>query len=74
MKASDLVRVTLCYGNAITIRRVGALLDREGASARLLNKLADGFATPRTIIPWIPRAARSGEVLSRWGVQVNDRT
>lgn len=69
--AADLVRVTLCYGNATTMRRVGALLEREGASARLLSKLAEGFPAPRTIIPWVPRAPRTGEVLPRWGVRLN---
>jgi hypothetical protein len=37
--ASELVRVTLRYGNVGTIRRMGALLDRAGIPAALLRKL-----------------------------------
>jgi hypothetical protein len=40
--ASELVRVTLRYGNVGTIRRMGALLDRAGIPAALLRKLEQG--------------------------------
>jgi hypothetical protein len=70
---ADLVRVTLRYGNARTIRRVGALLEGKGASRRLLDRLAEGFPPPRTIIPFVPGAPRTGRILSRWGVQLNAR-
>lgn len=70
---ADLVRVTLRYGNARTIRRVGALLEAEGKSPRLLDKLAGGFPPPRTIIPVVPGGPKAGRILSRWGVQLNAR-
>jgi predicted transcriptional regulator of viral defense system len=70
---ADLVRVTLRYGNARTIRRMGALLEGEGASRGLLDELAGGFPPPRTIIPFVPFAPKAGRTLSRWGVQLNAR-
>lgn len=70
---SELARVTLRYGNARTIRRLGALLEGEGSSPRLLDKLAEGFPRPRTIIPFVPDGPKAGRVLSRWGVQLNAR-
>jgi predicted transcriptional regulator of viral defense system len=70
---AELVRVTLRYGNARTIRRVGALLDGDGASRRLLDELAEGFPSPRTVIPLVPGAPKIGRILRRWGVQLNAR-
>lgn len=71
--AAELVRVALRYGNDRTIRRLGALLEREGTSRRLLDRLGEGFPPPRTTIPFVPGAPEAGRILSRWGVRLNAR-
>lgn len=69
--AVDLVRVTLRYGNISTIRRMGALLEREGVSDQLLRKLKRAFDRPTSVIPWIPTRPRAGTINPRWGVLLN---
>jgi predicted transcriptional regulator of viral defense system len=70
--APDLVRVTIKYGNDRTTRRIGAILEREHTSATVLKKLSNSFPAPRTIILLVPRGPRTGRVLDRWGVQMNE--
>lgn len=71
--AAELVRVTLRYGNIGTIRRIGALLDREGVDAALLRKLERTLKPSTSLIPWIPTRPKRGTVDRRWGVVWNDR-
>ena len=69
---ADLVRVALRYGNISTIRRVGALLEREGARESVLRKLAGALDRPTSVIPWIPGRPRTGMTNRRWGVLLNE--
>lgn len=71
--AAEMVRVTLRYGDIGTIRRIAALLDREGAGAELLRKLARALKPSTSLIPWIPTRPKRGTVDRRWGVAWNDR-
>ena len=71
--AAEMVRVTLRYGDIGTIRRIAALLDREGAGAGLLRKLARALKPSTSLIPWIPTRPKRGTVDRRWGVVWNDR-
>ena len=71
--ATDLVRVTLRYGNISTIRRIGALLERAGVRESLLSKLERAFDRPTSAIPWIPTAKTAGTIIQRWGVLLNGR-
>lgn len=71
--AAEMVRVTLRYGDIGTIRRIAALLDREGAGAGLLRKLARALKPSTSLIPWIPTRPKRGTVDRRWGVAWNDR-
>jgi predicted transcriptional regulator of viral defense system len=71
--ASELVRVTLRYGNVGTIRRMGALLDRAGIPAALLRKLEQGLKRCKSLIAWNPVRPKRGTVDRRWGVVWNDR-
>ncbi len=71
--APDLVRVTLRYGDVGTIRRIGALLDREGANAALVRKLERAVKPSTSLIPWIPTRPKRGTVDRRWGVVWNER-
>lgn len=70
---ADLVSVTLRYGDKGTIRRIGALLEREGIAASLLNKLKRALPPTSSTIPWIPTYRKRGIVNRRWGVVINEQ-
>lgn len=72
-KAADLVRITIKYGDVGTIRRIGALLDREGTAEPLLKKLERALPSSSSLIPWIPRRPKRGRIDRRWGIIWNDR-
>ncbi len=71
--ATQLVRAALGYGDIGTIRRIGALLEREAVDASLLRKLARALKSSTSLIPWIPTRPKRGRVDRRWGVVWNDR-
>jgi len=54
VSAAALVRCTLRYSDTVTIRRMGALLEREGVDATLLRKLERLLKPTSSTIPWIP--------------------
>jgi len=68
---AELVDMTLRYGDVGTVRRMGALLEREGVDARLLRKLAKKLLRSSGLIPWIPTQPRRGRISRGWGVVVN---
>jgi len=69
---AELIRVTLRYGDIGTIRRIGALLDRERTRAPLLRKMVRTLKSSTSLIPWIPTRPKRGTVDWRWGVVWND--
>lgn len=69
---ADIVRVTLRYGDVGTIRRVAALLDREGVRGVLLQKLQDALKPSTGLIPWTPSRPKRGTIDQRWGVVWNE--
>jgi predicted transcriptional regulator of viral defense system len=71
--ADELVMAALRYGDTGTIRRIGALLEREGVAAALLRKLARALKPTTGLIPWIPSRPKRGTVNRRWGVVFNDK-
>lgn len=71
--AAEIVRATLRYGDVGTIRRIGALLGREGVGPALLRKLHRALKPTTSLIPWIPTRPKRGTVDRRWGVVWNDR-
>lgn len=73
VRAAELVRVTLRYGDKGTIRRMGVLLEREGVSTALLRKLEGALKPSAGLVPWIPGYPKRGTVNRRWGVVVNDK-
>ena len=73
VRPADLVRITLRYGDVGTIRRIGALLDREGVDQRQLRRLSRQLRTPKNPIPFVPGRARRGNVDRRWGIVWNER-
>jgi predicted transcriptional regulator of viral defense system len=73
IRPAELVRITLQYGDVGTIRRIGALLDREGVDRRQLRTLTERLRTPKNPMPFVPGRARRGPVDRRWGIVWNER-
>lgn len=71
---ADLVAVTLKYGDIGTIRRMGALLEREGVGRPLLTKLEKALPKTSSPIPWIPTRPKRGTVNRRWSVVINEQS
>jgi predicted transcriptional regulator of viral defense system len=69
--AAELVTATMRYGNQGTVRRIGVLLEREGASGRLLAKLQRALKPSKSLIPWVPTRPKRGKADQRWGVVLN---
>ena len=70
--AAELVKVTLRYGDTGTVRRIGALLEREGIKKSLLQALEQSLKPTTSLIPWIPSRPKRGTLNRRWGVVFND--
>jgi predicted transcriptional regulator of viral defense system len=70
--AAELVRVTLRYADVGTIRRIGALLDREKVRGAPLRELERALKPSTSLIPWMPTRPKRGTVDRRWGVVWND--
>jgi len=70
---AELVSMTLKYGDIGTIRRMGALLEREGVSNPLLKTLEKALPQTSSSIPWIPTNPKRGMVNRRWGVVINEQ-
>ncbi len=73
VSVEELVRVTVRYGNVGTIRRIGALLERESVDETSLKKLERGIKPSARLIPWIPVRPKRGPGNQRWGIVWNDR-
>jgi predicted transcriptional regulator of viral defense system len=70
--AAELVAVALRYGDKGTIRRIGALLEKQGVEAGLLGKLEKALEPSTGLIPWIPTKPKRGKIDRRWGVVLNE--
>src|SRR5712691_4590585 len=66
-----LVATTLRYGDRGTIRRMGALMEKEGVNARLVRKLEGVLRETTGTIPWIPTRPKRGTLNRRWGLIMN---
>jgi predicted transcriptional regulator of viral defense system len=66
-----LVACTLGYGDLGTIRRMGALLEREDVDAALLRDLNGALPESTGTIPWIPTRPKRGTLNRRWGLVMN---
>lgn len=71
---AELVSASLKYGDIGTIRRMGALLEREGVASPLLKKLEKALPKTSSPIPWIPTKPKRGMVNRRWGVVINEQS
>jgi len=70
--AADLVRVAKRYSNISTLRRLGKLLEMEGASEAVLRGLRKQIPPSRALIPLVPTLPKRGTVDRKWGVLVNE--
>jgi len=70
---AELVSMALRYGDISTIRRIGALLEREGVQPALQRKLERQLSRTTSTIPWDPTAPKRGTVDRRWGAVWNER-
>jgi predicted transcriptional regulator of viral defense system len=68
---AELVRLALRYGNVGTIRRIGAVLDRESVNDRVLGRLERALRPSRSFVPLDPTAVRRGSIDRRWSVLWN---
>ncbi|TAH38048.1 MAG: hypothetical protein EYC70_05335 [Planctomycetota bacterium] len=73
VRPAELVRVALRYGDVGTLRRLGALLEREGVSAAQLRRLRSALRPTTGLIPWDPTRPKRGTLDRRWGVVWNER-
>lgn len=71
--AAELVNATLRYGDTGTIRRMGALLERERVNKTLLRKLERRLKPTTGLIPWIPTRPKRGTVDRHWGLVFNEQ-
>lgn len=69
--APSLIACAVRYGDVSTRRRIGVLLEREGAARAQLRKLEAAIRATGSTIPWIPALPKRGVVDRRWGVVVN---
>jgi predicted transcriptional regulator of viral defense system len=72
VEPGGLIKDTLRYGDIGTIRRMGALLEREGIKESLLVKLEKSVSPSTSLIAWIPSRPKRGTSHRRWGVVMND--
>lgn len=70
--AAELVRLALRYGDVGTIRRIGAVLEREGVDAKQLKPLSAKLRSAINPLPMVPGRPRGGTVDAKWGVVWND--
>lgn len=69
--AAALVENTLRYGDVGTLRRMGALLEKQGVATNLLRKLERALPESTSTIPWIPTQPKRGTLNRRWGLVMN---
>jgi predicted transcriptional regulator of viral defense system len=73
VSVTELVTITLRYGDKGTIRRIGLLLEMQGVKTGLLRKLEEALKPTTSLIPWIPTKPKRGTINRRWGVVLNEQ-
>lgn len=69
--ASELVEVTIKYGNMATKRRIGYLLDTLIQTQEMTSRLQRKLSTSTAVIPWIPNRPAKGKINCKWGITAN---
>jgi predicted transcriptional regulator of viral defense system len=70
--ADEVARAAVQFGNMGTIRRIGVILDRFGASKASLSRLARVLTATTAKIPLVPTRPARGPVAKPWGVVLNE--
>lgn len=70
--AAELVDASVRFGNQGTLRRIGAVLEREGAPDHLVQRLARRLNPTSAFIPLVPGREKRGTTSKRWGIVFND--
>jgi len=65
-------RAAVQFGNMGTIRRMGVILDRLGASKASVSRLERAVKTTTAKIPLVPTRPARGPVSKPWGVVINE--
>lgn len=73
VSAKKLVECALRFGDVSTLRRIGAVLEREGVEAKLVRKLETRLGGTSATIPLVPSQPKRGSVDRRWGLVWNER-
>lgn len=68
---TELVKVTLQYGNQGTLRRVGKMLELQAAPESLLRKLEKALRSSSSLIKFVPTLPKRGKIDRRWGLVLN---
>ena len=71
VSTAELVRAVIKYGNQGTLRRMGFLLEQEGAARPLLATLQRALRSSTSAVPWDPTGPNRGAINRRWGVILN---
>ena len=72
ISSQALAESALRYGNTGTVRRIGALLEREGAEEDVLRRLEKSLRPTKGAIPLDPGCPKRGTLIRRWGVVENE--
>ena len=69
--AEEVARTAVQFGNTGTIRRIGVILERLGASKAPLSRLQRALKATTAKIPLVPTCPARGPVSKVWGVVIN---
>jgi len=72
VNAGTLAACTLRFGDVGTIRRIGTLLESEGADETILKSLEKALKPTSASIPFVPGKVKRGKFNRRWGVVMNE--
>lgn len=72
VSADEVARLAVRFGNMGTIRRVGVILERLGASKASLSRLERAVTATTAKIPLVPTRPSRGPVSKHWGVVINE--
>jgi predicted transcriptional regulator of viral defense system len=70
--AMDLARTAIRFGNQSTLRRLGWVIQRAGASIRAQNMIRRVLSRSKFPIAMVPLKPRKGPIVKTWGVIDNE--
>ncbi len=70
--AADFVEVAIRFGNQVTLRRIGAALERAGAAENLVRRIERKLTPFAAYTPWLGTEGGRGTTSKRWGIVFSD--